>query len=167
MGIGDIAVVDAGPVIHLFEIGALDLLAGWRQLLMPEAVWEETVAVRRVTAQAIDDLDNVHVVGVDKKEIMKFVRVFRLENLQRGEVEGLFLCKTKHVSLFFTDDFAAREAAKRLGIQPVGSLGIIVKAYHLGRLSRSEAENRLRSLHRVSSLFVTYELIEFAIRQLT
>jgi len=97
LGIGDIAVVDAGPVIHLFEIGALDLLAGWRQLLMPETVWEETVAVRRVTAQAIDDLDNVYVVGGDK----------------------------------------------------------------------SEAENRLRSLHRVSSLFVTYELIEFAIRQLT
>jgi len=36
-----IVVCDAGPLIHLDEIDALDLLADFPRVLVPDAVWRE------------------------------------------------------------------------------------------------------------------------------
>ncbi len=70
------------------------------------------------------------------------------------------------VPLLLTDDLAARGAARKLGIRPVGSLGIIVRSYRLGRVSLSEAQDRIEQLHSVSTLFVTRDLIDLALAQL-
>lgn len=43
------AVADAGPLIHLAEIGAASLLALCERLLVPSAVWHETVGRTRVS----------------------------------------------------------------------------------------------------------------------
>lgn len=45
MGTGElsIAVADAGPLIHLTEIGCLPLLRIFDALHIPDAVWSETV----------------------------------------------------------------------------------------------------------------------------
>jgi len=34
-------ILDAGPIIHLDELGCLDLLLDFKELLVPEAVWSE------------------------------------------------------------------------------------------------------------------------------
>ena len=70
------------------------------------------------------------------------------------------------VPFLLTDDLAVRRAAKRLGVRPVGSLGVIVRGYRLGRFSLREAKMHLRALQNVSSLFGTPEIVELAIRQL-
>jgi hypothetical protein len=36
-----IVVCDAGPLIHLDELGCLDLLSDFLQVLVPDAVWNE------------------------------------------------------------------------------------------------------------------------------
>ena len=36
-----IAVLDAGPLIHLDQLGSLSLLAGYREVLLPEVVESE------------------------------------------------------------------------------------------------------------------------------
>jgi hypothetical protein len=48
----------------------------------------------------------------------------------------------------------------------VGSLGVVVKAYRLERISQSDAERYISGLYDVSSLFVTREIVEQAIEQL-
>ncbi len=57
-----LVVCDAGPLIHLDEVGALDLLTDFADVLVPEAVWQEVkhhrpaalihpgVRMRRITA---------------------------------------------------------------------------------------------------------------------
>jgi predicted nucleic acid-binding protein len=65
-----------------------------------------------------------------------------------------------------TDDLAARDAARGLGITPVGSLGVVVRTYRLGQISLTEAEKRITDLHHVSSLFVTKAIVELALEQL-
>ena len=65
-----------------------------------------------------------------------------------------------------TDDLAVRDAAKRLGIQPVGSLGVIIRAAHVHSIERGEAETLMRRLQATSSLFVTDTIIEMAIQSL-
>jgi len=39
-------VADAGPLIHLDELGSLDLLADYASILVPEAVWHEVTRHR-------------------------------------------------------------------------------------------------------------------------
>jgi hypothetical protein len=51
-------------------------------------------------------------------------------------------------------------------LQPVGSLGIVVRACLLELISLEEAERRIARLHEISSLYVTQAIVELAIQQL-
>ena len=68
--------------------------------------------------------------------------------------------------LLLTDDLAARDAARRLAIMPVGSLGVIVRVFRLDRVSLEEAERLLRRLRDDTTLFVTPTIVDLAIEQL-
>ena len=61
---------------------------------------------------------------------------------------------------------AVRDAAKRLDMVPVGSLGIVVKGYKKNRLSLSQAAQYLEDLYNISSLFITHALVDLALDQL-
>jgi predicted nucleic acid-binding protein len=167
LGVGVVAVADAGPIIHLYEIGLLGLLDIWEQVIVPGAVWTETITAGRLPKEALEELNAFRLVQSSQPEIEQFIQRFNLGALHAGEQECLFVCKQEVIPLFLTDDLAARKRAKQLGIQPVGSVGIIVRAYRIGQLSLLETEEHLRSLQQTSSLFVTPEIIELAIRQLS
>ena len=54
-----VVVCDAGPLIHLDQLGCVELLADFPQVLVPETVWEE---VRRHRPAAL------------KEEMVRFTR---------------------------------------------------------------------------------------------
>jgi predicted nucleic acid-binding protein len=54
-----------------------------------------------------------------------------------------------------------------LDLTPVGSLGIIVRAYRKALISFEDAHRHLEDLYDVSSLFVTRAIVELAIDQLS
>ena len=165
MGHGGVerAVADAGPLIHLHEVGHTALLSLFDVLYVPDAVWAESVDKSRISSLSLDNLQRHTVAGVNVKH---FVQTHSLSNLHAGERESLFLCRQLNVPLLLTDDLAVRDAAKRLQIRPVGSLGIVVRGYREGHLTRSEAEQTLVALQEESSLFVTQVIVEIAIGQL-
>jgi len=68
--------------------------------------------------------------------------------------------------MLLTDDMAVRDAARRLHIVPVGSLGIVVSAFKRKEITLQEAERYIGDLYDVSSLFVTRVIAELAIEQL-
>lgn len=160
------AVADAGPLIHLSEIGCLSVLQLFDTVHIPDAVWTEIIGHDRVRESHIKGVDNIHMHTLSKDLIANFVNESGLEKLHAGEVECLFLCKHIKVSIVLTDDMSVRESAKRLHITPVGSLGVIVKACRTGYISLAEAEGYLADLYNVSSLFVTKAIVELAIEQL-
>lgn len=166
MGTGEVtaAVADSGPLIHLHEAGCLSLVGGFAAVCAPEEVWREVVGQGYVPEAA---LLAVHV-GREPhpSDIETFIQTERLERLDRGEQECLHLCHRLAVSILLTDDLAARDAAKRLAITPVGSLGVIVRAFRLGRVSLDEAERLLHRLHDTTSLFVTPTIVDLAVEQL-
>ena len=61
---------------------------------------------------------------------------------------------------------AVRDAARRLHIVPVGSLGIVISAFKGEEITLQEAELYIAELHDVSSLFVARAIAELAIEQL-
>ena len=157
------AVADAGPLIHLHEVGHTNLLGLFDVLCVPDAVWAESVGKSRISPLSLDNVQRHTITGID---IEYFVQTHLLSNLHAGERESLFLCQQLDVPLILTDDLAVRDAAKRLQILPVGSLGIVVRGYRKGHLTRSEAEQALVALQVESSLFVTQAIVEIAIGQL-
>jgi len=168
VGAGEIeaAVADAGPLIHLTEIGCLSLLHIFQTLHISSAVWRETVGEGRVPATSILQLEKVEQHTLPDVSLARFIRENKLGGLHKGEQESLYLCRQIGVPLLLTDDLAVRELAKRLDITPVGSLGIIVKAYHLGQITLEEAERHIAALYEVSTLYVTRTIVELAIEQL-
>jgi predicted nucleic acid-binding protein len=161
-----IAVSDAGPLIHLAEIDSLSLLGIADQLHIPQAVWQETVGQARVLQADLSALGNVHSHTLPDREVEQFVLEHGLAELHAGERECLCLCRGIGASTLLTDDLAVREAAWDLGFQPVGSLGIIVRACLTGLIPLGEAEHRIAQLYEVSSLYVTRTIVELAIEQL-
>jgi predicted nucleic acid-binding protein len=161
-----VAVIDAGPIIHLAEIDRLTALQVFDDLLLPDAVWNECVPVGRVSSQDLLALSCIRRRTLIPTEVTEFVEKHTLSRLQAGEIECLLLCCQDGVRTILTDDMAAREAASRLALTPVGSLGIAIRAYRLGLLSLHETEMVIADLYDVSSLFVTRPIVEMAIEQL-
>jgi predicted nucleic acid-binding protein len=161
-----VVVADAGPLIHLNEIGQLQLLSIFGSVFIPDAVWIESVINGTVRKEDIEQLVSCRRHTLNVTDVVQFVAQNRLEHLQSGECECLCLCVRSAVPLLLTDDLAVRDAAKRLDLMPVGSLGLVVRAYRIGLLTLAAAEHCLRDLQSVSSLYVVPAIVELAIEQL-
>jgi len=157
------AVADAGPLIHLHEVEQIDLLSLFKILCIPGAVWAESAD--KINSPPLN-LNNIRHHTLTASDVDHFVQTHSLSNLHVGERESLCLCNQLDIPLLLTDDLAVREAARRLCVRPVGSLGIVVRGYKEGILTYSEAEKSLIALYEESSLFVTQTIVEIAIEQL-
>ena len=167
MGKGKLtAVTDSGPIIHLTEIGCFDILSIFENLYVPDAVWVETVEIGRVSSEDFNRLPNLNHHTIPQHDLGNFIKNNDLMELHSGELECLYLSKQIDIPIILTDDLAVRETAKRLRLKPVGSLGVVAKAYYMSKLSISDAEQYMIDLYEVSSLFVTRVIVEMAITQL-
>lgn len=157
-----IAVADAGPLIHLSEIGSLTLLHVFDAIHMPHAVRLE------IGEHHKNILQKIHITShnLPEAQISKFTNEEGFEKLHSGEIECLYLCKQMGLPILLTDDLAVRDVAKSLQITPVGSLGIVIKAYKNNKITLAEAERHINDLYNISSLFVTRSIVELVIEQL-
>ena len=150
-----VAVVDAGPIIHLAEIDELGLLAEVDQLYLPKTVYHELEA-----GNLPGGLDSIEYELVTAKTTS-----VEDERLDPGEASALVVSRERDAVLL-TDDLAAREAATEAGIEVHGSIGILTLGYSRGQLDRDEAASLMRALQRETSLFVTDAVVERGIELL-
>lgn len=106
MGTGKVntAVADAGPLIHLSEVGCLSVMCIFDILHVPEAVWSETVMQGRVPEADLIGLSVVRRHTLSQSEVTRFTRERNFQELQDGERECLYLCQKLSVSTLLTDD---------------------------------------------------------------
>lgn len=168
MGDGNLieAIADSGPLIHLVEIGCLRLLSLFDVLHIPHAVWLETVEQERLSERDLTATTKIQRYALPQLKVNQFVKKHKMTELHSGEQGCLFLAQKKSIAIILTDDMAVRHATKRLDLIPVGSLGVIVRAYERGFISLVEAENHIGNLYSVSSLFVTRAIADLAIERL-
>lgn len=153
-----IVVCDAGPLIHLDEVGCLDLLADFAQVLVPDAVWVEVARHRPAALQRPDvPLSRTSLGEAISAELQELTRLFALHT---GEVQALQLASQRRVSLLLTDDAAARLAARHVGIPVHGSLGILLRSIRRGQRTASEIGKILRDLPTTSSLHLKRSLLD-------
>lgn len=103
-------VCDAGPLIHLDELGCLDLLADFAALWVPEEVCQEVDAHR--PAALINPAIEVQRLAVEPSTSPYFRTVVRTLSLDRGEEAALSCMEERPEALLLTDDAAARIARR-------------------------------------------------------
>ena len=153
-----VVVSDAGPIIHLDELGALDLLRGFYSVLIPSVVWEEILRHRpglelsAIPASVIADAPDT-----GSSQLISIADAFALDI---GERTALRLMEIQNNAIFLTDDAAARLAAESLRIRVHGTLGILIRSVRLGYRSRRDTITLLQSLPLRSTLHISRELLD-------
>ena len=72
------AVADSGPLIHLSEIGCLQLLNLFNRLHVPNAVWNETVERDRLSESELSAATNVHRQAFSHDHVEQFIMKYKL-----------------------------------------------------------------------------------------
>lgn len=151
-----VVIADAGPIIHLDELGHLDLLADFGSVIIPETVWQEVEQHRPLALTATGDC----LVRQSAKQFSPPVTaVTPLYSLHAGEQEALHLCAEFGDCLLLTDDTAARLAAKSLGIAAHGTLGLLIRAIRRQCLTKVEVLSLLRDIPHRTTLHIRPSLL--------
>ena len=79
--------------------------------------------------------------------------------LGQGEIEAIALAK-EHQSLLLIDEVYARAIAEQMGLQTVGSLGILVEAYRRGNLTSEVLEELLMTIAQRKDIWIHPALCE-------
>lgn len=156
-------VCDAGPLIHLDELGSIDLLDDFASVLVPPQVVREVRQHR--PSLRIDQIAGASASGVAISPRPEFESLVRTLNLGAGEQAALSLALARAGSLMLSDDAAARLAAKALRVRAYGTLGVLLRAIRRRQRSREEVLEVLRSLRSRSTLHVSEDLLRQVIEE--
>lgn len=152
-----IVIADAGPVIHLDELGRLELLADFGKVIIPETVWLE---IERHRPTALKATANWVVRQTPRQHSVVVNTLTPLYSLHTGEQEALHLCAESGNCLLLTDDTAARLAAKSLNITVHGTLGILIRAIRRQTLTKAEVLSLLHAIPNKTTLHVRPALLK-------
>jgi hypothetical protein len=144
-------VVDTSPLIFLAKLNRLDLLRkSADEVLAPAAVIEEVRAYPDEASRKIEDALGSWL-REEKVEERRIVDVL-LADLDFGEAEVIALAHESSAERIVMDDLDGRRFARRLGLEPVGTLGLLLAARLRGELGslREEIERLEREGFRVS-----------------
>lgn len=153
------AVTDSGPIIHMAEIGLFRALNCF-DLIVPEAVYSE---VDKKDAPGKAEISSLRMEKLSGKEKEFAAFIMSKYEIGLGEAETLSIAKNRGIKLVLVDDLDARETAKDIGLEPHGSVGILLRAYRDGKLSKNDTIDGLESLVDNSSLFIPRYLIRGAV----
>jgi predicted nucleic acid-binding protein len=157
------AICDAGPLIHLDEIGCLDLLSEFEAALVPEQVWQE-VERHRPAALSSSRLP-LQRRAVEISRTPEFQALIRAFSLDLGEQAALCLLATHCRAVLLTDDSAARLAAKALGYRAHGSIGLLLRSIRMRRRTPAAVLEILHALPTRSTLHLRQSFLEAVIEQ--
>ncbi len=156
-------VVDAGPLIHLDELGCLDLLSSFMPIIVPSAVWVEAMIHR--PDLSVKAMTGGHVDQTEYSLSPKLAVMADALGLGAGERSALSLALSAGLGTFLTDDAAARLAGESLGLRVHGTIGVVVRAIRTGARSRDEVLSTLRALPRTSTLHISRKLLDTVLRK--
>jgi len=159
-----IVVADAGPLIHLDEVNQIELLDDFPRILLTETVQREVEWHRPSLFQQTPKPD-FEIVATFPPANPALASLTRTLSLDAGEQSALQILSKFPEALFLTDDTAARVAAKSLGYQVHGTLGILLRAVRRGQRTQQEIAEILASIPSRSSLHVQRNLLAEIIQQ--
>ena len=157
-----ICILDAGPLIHLDELGALGLRAELGQVFTTATVAGEVEKHRPGTIER-SEIVVVRDVKTTSLEVRNAVARY---DLQAGEMSALAWGQAFGIDLFVSDDSDARDAAAVLGHPSIGTIGVILENLRAGRMEKSAAVQLLEAIPARSTLHIRSRFLEEALSRL-
>jgi uncharacterized protein len=137
-------IVDTSPLIFLAKLNRLDLLRKEAEkVLVPPAVLREIAEQDDEAARQIEEIRQTWLdLGVVQDA--RLLAVLK-DELGDGEAEAIALALETEATRIVLDDLDARRLADRLGLKPVGTLGLLLAARLRGEIPSLHDEiDRLR-----------------------
>ena len=117
------------PLIALANINQLELLHRlYDTVMVPQAVMDEIV--REPAKHRVHNCSWIKVENIQDESQRDIFRA----GLHAGEVDVIILAREQAADLVIIDDNAAKKAAKFLGLDVTGTLGVLLKAKQEGFL---------------------------------
>ena len=130
-----LVVSNSSVIIALARICRLDLLKKlFGRILVPEAVWREIIVRGKPGSEKILRSNFIYVKKVHNKRLALLLEEF----VDEGEAEAITLALEVSTVLLLIDDYDARSLAKKLGLQVMGTLGVIALAKYKGLIPKAK-----------------------------
>lgn len=157
-------ICDAGPLIHLDELGVVWLLNDFSVVMVPEQVWQEVAKHRPILWET--SALSYQRIKVDISKLPTFQALVRTFSLDLGEQAALSLMQSQPDAIFLTDDAAARLAATTLGLRVHGTIGILLRALRRQQLTQAQVLEILTNVPTQSTLHIKANLLQEIIDRL-
>ena len=147
-----IVVSDSTPLITLMKAGQLDVLCKlFGDVLIPQAVYSELTRNENFPEETkqIQNSEFLKVVTVEDEKAVSLLQ--RATGLDRGESEAIVYADTIHSDFLLMDEVPGRRVASGMGLEIMGSIGVLVNGFREGFISESDVEmsfNRIRNTNR-------------------
>jgi len=149
-----LVVTDTGPLLHLHQIGAVELVSKLGEVHATPKVWEE-LQHHAPNFSAIAPSSWLKVYQPSAAAAQTASQWVQARILHAGEAEALAYAQEIRADFFLTDDTAARAMGESLGLQVRGSLGVILFAAASGILDQTMSDKTLANLEQHSSLWMS------------
>jgi len=143
-------VSNTSPIIFLSKLRAAHLLTDcFTEVLIPEAVQSELGNIplpKDIQLQKISPAGEQYVAGASGC-------------LHQGELEAIVLAKETQADFILLDDLLARRKAKRIGLQVIGTVGLLLLAQKQNLISEKTALDWLDLLIHRHGMYLSAEMI--------
>ena len=130
-----LAVSNSSVIIAFARICRLDLLEKLlRKVVVPETVWEEVAVEGKPGREKIVRSEFIYVARVRNKRLASLLKEF----VDEGEAEAITLALEVNAGILLIDDRDARDLAKKLGLQVMGTLGVLALAKYRGLIQEAK-----------------------------
>ena len=134
-----IVIPDTAPIISLLKINRLDLLQElFGTVFIPKAVHDELTQNEKYELEAKVIINSVFIQGRDvlNQEAVRILET--ITQLDKGESEAIILFQELNAQLLLIDERRGRDVAERLQIPLSGTIGVLLKAFDKGLLTRQQ-----------------------------
>jgi predicted nucleic acid-binding protein len=155
------------PISELFKIGKLDLLRlVYGQLFIPEAVAHELRRAQTWPAltRIVDQSPWISVCPLTDPDTPQRLRI-RYPAIHEGEATAIVLAKEINATRLLVDDKRARLVAHSEGLPLIGTVGVVLLACRLRRISTAEGQTILDRLY-TGTAYISERLYRDASRRL-
>lgn len=134
-----LVVSDTTPLISLMKIGHLDLIQQlFGEIQIPEAVLHELISNRRFPEESRLIQESAFIKTVVVEDMKAVELLCRSAGLDQGESEAIILSDSNEANLLLMDEAKGRKVAKQMGIQIMGTIGLLMTAYKEKKLNKEE-----------------------------
>lgn len=153
-------VSDASPLILLARVGRLRLLKDlYTEVVIPFHVRDEiTKHDDESSFLIISEIEKGWIKQVETEVSPEIRKIGEKLGLHQGEMHALTTAVKQNYKEILVDDKLARIAARILGLRAIGCIGIVMKAYETGAITKHESIDVIQKLVK-AGLWISPEVL--------